>query len=86
MLGVDSQSTAHYGAYRGSFPGVGTEPEVDAQLSAHMGFLAVNILGALFVDDTFCIVKTLDEDSQIALVVGDTFCVVLVDTDEDTRL
>lgn len=78
---LDPQATAHLGTLRDT-PATGAEPQRDALLSAHLGFLSIVTDDDLIDDEVFCVVLKDDEDFPIKVTDDEVFCVVLVDDDE----
>lgn len=76
---VDSVSVVNVGATRTTPPGPGAEPQRDAMLRAHLGWLALLDGSEQTVDDIFCAVLEDDGDFAVATQADDTFCVVLED-------
>ncbi len=77
MTTLDTQSTAHYGAFRTFPPGTGFQPQIDSLLSAHLGFLALLDGSELPFDEDFCVVGERDDDFEITTAAGETHCIVL---------
>ena len=78
---IDSQATAHYGCMRAGPPATGAEPQRDAMLSAHFGFLAILDGTELTDDETFCVMLEDDDGFSIVLEDDTSFCALLVDDD-----
>lgn len=65
MTTLDPLSVAHEGNTRAAPPATGAEPQRDALLRAHEGFLALIVGDELTDDEVFCVV--LEDDDEVEL-------------------
>ena len=79
---VDMLSVAHMGALRTAPPATGAEPQRDAMLSAHLGWLSIRDGSEPIDDEAFCVMLEDDETFRVRLRDDEVFCAVLEDDAE----
>jgi hypothetical protein len=79
---VDALSVVNVGQTRTTPPGTGAEPQRDAMLSAHLGWLTIRDGSEPIDDEIFCLVLEADQTFRVRLRSDRVFCVELVDDEE----
>ena len=82
MSFLDTQASAHQGSTRTTPPGTGAEPQRDALLSAHFGYLAIMDGSEPTFSHCAFVSEAVDQEIQIALSIAKCVQITLSDSRE----